>query len=1081
MTQQKLVNYINPLIGTDSGLVAPFVQVPHGMFNITPVTEADGNFYYYNNSTFYGFTGLFVPRITVCSGELQIHPEQYGMTLSHAAEISTPAYYSLNTGDLRFEATANRNSGIFRFSMPTDKESWLLIDLTTGGADYPEVSIIPAAEGIALNVSYEGKNLFYFLKFNQPVVSSGTWNGDEIKAGSTCETGGNIGIFVSFGKIEGTLEAAVSVSLIDGNQARLNLENQALGLTFDECRKVCEESWEKLLIRVRAESCNADDLVRFYTAFYRVFSHPYDITEDGKFRNPWTGFVESVCGCNQVISGGVLWDTFRTTHPFQQLIEPERQNELPQSFVRRFTATGELHEPEMIGHHSVSVIADMVQKGSRGFDIEKAYAGARDALLNRSLKPGTDDGLRGYYNRLGYVPCDILVESVSITLEECYDDWCLYELAQALGKQDDCLLFYSRAMNYLNVFDPEVMFMRRKKADGSWYPGFDPGARAGFTESNAWQQTWYVPHDMQGLINMLGGRDEFNHKLDIFFTEPYSPCLIGVSGIREGGGIGQFVQGNQPDWQVPYLYTYAGQPWKTQELTRKILDFNFGTGPDGLPGDDDTGSMSCCFAYASLGFFPVCPGAGYYILTGPLFAKSVIQLPGEKTFTIIAESVSRENIYIQSAELNGTVYKKPWISHADIAAGGELRFVMGNEPNTNWGADSACAPPSLTKEPPQIQVISVKVDADSIAPDLSSDSCDIPIYIVNAGQNVIISAAVANSGGAGSFEAVMTVDGQVKDHKWLTLKNGDVRNACFEASFHEPRRYHLSINKTYEFNIDVKAYDAPLQCHVSSAPNIISAGETAIFKLTVNNPGSFEKDEEIAFIAGDDTIEKCHVTLGPGRSSCLEFSHVFSEAGEYTVTIGMSAPHHMTVTDPIDPLDWLFFTTNTGCFYRQGDSFTAFDSGVDLWVPMDDYTALYKKSVLPENAEVFLRLDSREDCAANAKAGIMVKRDIGAAASSTGYVTLNLYADVQILHDSDSDGCNDSAEASGEIHFPVWLKLVRRGDDFTGFYSYNRDEWHRVGRCRVPGAQGLLDVGMFVTAMNTEQPSKAVFSDFEIK
>ena len=221
--------------------------------------------------------------------------------------------------------------------------------------------------------------------------------------------------------------------------------------------------------------------------------------------------------------------------------------------------------------------------------------------------------------------------------------------------------------------------------------------------------------------------------------------------------------------------------------------------------------------------------------------------------------------------------------------------------------------------------------------------------------------------------------------------------------------------------------------------------------------------------------------LGSGRSSCLEFSHVFSEAGEYTVIIGMSAPHHMTVTDPIDPLDWLFFTTNKGCFYRQGDSFTAFDSGVDLWVPMDDYTALYKKSVLPENAEVFLRLDSREDCAANAKAGIMVKRDIGAAANSTGYVTLNLYADIQILHDSDGDGFNDSAEASGEIHFPIWLKLVRRGDDFTGFYSYNRVEWHRVGRCRVPGAQGLLDVGMFVTAMNTEQPSKAVFSNFEIK
>jgi predicted alpha-1,2-mannosidase len=375
----------------------------------------------------------------------------------------------------------------------------------------------------------------------------------------------------------------------------------------------------------------------------------------------------------------------------------------------------------MISHHAAEFILDTYEKGYRDFDVNEAYAAMRKNAAQATMLPwrrGTLTSLdrvyfeRGFFPALAYGEEETMPEvtgerrqAVSVTIENSYDDWCVAQLAKALGKQADAAYFTKLAHNYQNLFDPAIGFMAPKSADGNWVAHFDPklgggqGGRDYFTEVDAWIYTFGVQHDVAGLIRLFGGRDAFNAKLDRLFVEQYGASKFAFLGQFPDatGLVGLYAQGNEPSFHIPYLYDFSGQPWKTQRRVRQLMDIWYGDGPLGIPGDDDGGETSSWYVLSALGFYPVCPGAPDYEIGSPIFAKSVIRLDNGKDFTIIADHVSAQNKYIQSAQLNGRPLNRPWFRHSDIADGATLILKMGDKPDTQWGSAPGDAPPSMSE------------------------------------------------------------------------------------------------------------------------------------------------------------------------------------------------------------------------------------------------------------------------------------------------------------------------------------------------------------------------------------------------
>jgi predicted alpha-1,2-mannosidase len=457
--------------------------------------------------------------------------------------------------------------------------------------------------------------------------------------------------------------------------------------------------------------------------FPRVFS---DV--DGSYYSHFDDQVHGKAGERYYVDFS-LWDTYRTQHPLLAYLEPERQNEMIRTFLTMYDQGGRLplhvsyknhYQAVMIGDHATSVIVDSYMKGLRDYDLGKAY----EAMLKNAMVPGERPSSRyglDYYKKYNYIPAEKIRESVSVTLEDAYDDWCLAEIARDLGKEDDYKLFAERAGYYVNLYDDQTGFMRPRMIDGSWlemcdslpkivrtdvhpyYSCFDPlwvgvSPNRHFTESSAWQYLWHVPYDVQGLINLMGGRNPFVSKLDALFSmSPKESGTHQYAPLRSK--IGQYVHGNEPVHHVAYLFNYAGEPWKTQKWVDEIRNKMYGIGPDGLCGNDDMGQMSAWYIFSAMGFYPVAPGQNAFAIGTPLFEEMSMNLGAyfdNKTFTIKADGVSSENIYIQSATLNGESFTQSWISHEAIVKGGILIFEMGPEPNVNWGSSKEMIPPSMT-------------------------------------------------------------------------------------------------------------------------------------------------------------------------------------------------------------------------------------------------------------------------------------------------------------------------------------------------------------------------------------------------
>ncbi len=733
-TIQDLVPYVNPLIGTESvpafsnGNTYPAVARPFGMTAWTPQTGEERWIYTYESKEIQGFRATHQPSpwmgdygqfsIMPALGRLLLDDRERASEFDHGSEESGPDYYSviLARDSIRGEMTATTRCGFMRFTMPEHYGAYIIVD---AGKQDGEMRLDVKNQRIygisRTNSSGVPENFgsYFVIEFNKPFNDYGVSSGPrpfpmrtELKSQDVCA-------YVNFPtKQNDQITLKIGTSFISHEQALLNLQQEIGERTFDEVRRESAGIWNSELNKIAIESASEDQKTTFYTAFYRALLFPrifHEMTADGKQRHysPYNGEVLD----GPLYTDNGFWDTFRAVFPFFSILYPDRSNEIIEGLLNAYREGGWMpkwmspgYRNVMIGTHTASVIADAYAKGIRDYDVEQAYEAIRKDAMTVSHKPGTGREGVAWYDSLGYVPSDIISEATARTLEFAYGDFCVAQMAAALGKAEDAEYFKQRSMNYANVFDAKNGFMRGRFANGDWRPDFSPIEWGGpFTEGSAWHYTWSVMHDPQGLINLYGGRDNFVAKLDAVFDTP-PDFDMGSYGyeIHEmtemvAANMGQYAHGNQPVHHLIYLYLYAGEPWKTQQRAREIMTKLYGPGPDGLAGDEDNGQMSAWYLLSALGFYSVSPGYPQYMLGAPLFDRAVVYLPSGKTLTINAENQQLNHPYVASLSVNGANHDANWIDHRTLVNGATLDFVMSATPNRERGTSAASFPPSLTE------------------------------------------------------------------------------------------------------------------------------------------------------------------------------------------------------------------------------------------------------------------------------------------------------------------------------------------------------------------------------------------------
>lgn len=741
------VDWVDPTIGTVAVLLEPtsaIVQRPHGAVRLAPnrqpgpcdpaLADKIVDFPF----TLASHRGARVFAVAVLSGPLSIRPEDYASESDADGDRSTPYVYRTRLEDHEIDVatTATGHSAVFQFRFSRPGPSHILIRVPRVGS----LETVSDCEVRGREV-VEGVPFYFHARLDRACTECGGWSaGDvELRADVRAIEGESIGVALTFADLPagGTIEVRVGLSCVGPDQARENLEretsNQSFEILCGEGRRV----WNETLGRIEVEGGSDRERRVFYTALYRAHERMIQFSEYGKYFSAWDGKVHSDEGAPFYVDDWI-WDTHRTLHPLQLILDPERQRHMLESYARMIAQgkgwaptfplfSGD--KPAMLGNHAAAVAADAWMKGLRGFDVETLYRGIRKNAVEGSRIPwhrGPATELDRVYLEKGFFPAlapgeaewvkevtpGELRQSVSVTLEHAYDDWCIAELAAALGKRDDRDRFLPRAANYRNCFNPTTGFMAPRTADGRWVEPFDPslsggqGGRHYFAECNSWTWTWSVPHDVAGLIRLMGGRDGFLRKLDRLFNQPLGTGKFHfLSQFPDATGlVGQFPMGNEPGFLIPYLYLYAGAPWRTQRRLRQLMELWFFDHPLGICGDEDGGALSSWYVFGAMGFYPLCPGRPVYGIGSPVFAKTTIHMGADEkasgirggTFTIVAEGVSRRNKYVQSATLNGRPLNRAWFTHADLIDGGCLSLEMGPTPNKSWAADPAATPPSLS-------------------------------------------------------------------------------------------------------------------------------------------------------------------------------------------------------------------------------------------------------------------------------------------------------------------------------------------------------------------------------------------------
>jgi predicted alpha-1,2-mannosidase len=712
------------------GQTFPAVGVPHGMTHWTPQTRATERKclspYYYEETRIQGFRGSHwmsgsctqdYGSVTIMpmSGTLKTGAEARASAFDHKNEKASPAYYSVKLDDYQItaELTGTSHAGFLRFTYGQGNESYLVIEPNSDeGEGYIEINaekneisgynpVHRIYQGWGKPAGFSG---YFVAVSDHPFAEYGTWQAkDSLQPGVRIAKGNKsaAGAYVRFASEKNLLvQVKIGHSFTSMEGARRNLNAQIKGWNFEGVKQAAERAWNQELGKIQVKGGSEKDKVMFYTALYhskiipRVFSdadgtYPGFAGDEKMYKTNGYDYYEDFS----------LWDTYRAVHPLLTLLEPRRTSDMVNSLLRKAEQGGWLpifpcwnsYTAAMIGDHALSMIGDAYVKGITGFDAGQAYK----VMHKNAFEPNTDmadykegKGRRAMdsYLKYGYIPLEDSVpdafhkrEQVSRTLEYAYDDFVLAQVAKKLGKEQDYQILMQRAANYKHVFDTTTGYVRGRYANGEWVQNFDPFAlRASFiTEGSPYQYTWYVPQDVAGLINLMGGKERFINRLDTLFEKRY------------------YWHGNEPGHQTVYLYAYAGVPWKTQQRVRDIIREEYSAEAGGLSGNEDSGQMSAWLVFSMAGFYPVCPGMPYYVLGSPMFDNITLTGPAGKKFTIQARGQSDTNCYIQSAKLNGKPFTRTYLLHEEITRGGQLVLEMGNKPNPSWGSSSTDVPPSM--------------------------------------------------------------------------------------------------------------------------------------------------------------------------------------------------------------------------------------------------------------------------------------------------------------------------------------------------------------------------------------------------
>ncbi len=751
-------DYVNPFIGTDDmGHTFPGASVPFGLVQLSPETDtvlySYGNGYnpdvykycagyQYSDNTIVGFShthfngtghsdlGDFLLMPTV--GKLRLNPgtkenpeSGYRSRFSHENEKASPGFYAVKLDDYNIdvELTATARAGFHKYKFQKSEDAHIILDLTSGIYNYEGKVVwsFVRVENKTLVTGYRQTNgwartryIYFAMEFSKPFKSYGLMNDEQLiyrgfwrkfneDKNFPERAGHKIKCYFDFDTEEGEeILVKLAVSGVSTKNAVENLKTEIPGWDFEKTKQSAKDLWNKELSKITINAPE-DRKINFYTSMYHAFLNPSIFSDvNGEYRGLDQNIYKTDSFENYTTFS--LWDTYRALHPLYTIVQQKRTSDIINSFITHYEQSVHKILPVwshwanenwcMIGYHAVPVIVDAYIKGIGGFDVDKAFEACL-ASSNYDLYDGI-----GSYKKFGYVPEDISSNSASKTLEYAYDDWTIYRFAERLGRKSAVDEFFKRANNYKNIFDINTKYIRAKNSDDSFKTPFDPlsVANQGYIEGNAWNYSLYVPHDIKGFINLIGGNEKLNVWLDSLFYYELPQKYLGESeDVTRVGMIGNYVHGNEPSHHVPYMYCYAGQPWKTQERIHQIVNSMYRPEPHGLCGNDDCGQMSAWYIFSVLGFYPVTPGSNQYVIGSPCIDKAEINLENGYTFRIITENLSERNIYIDKLILNGIEINRSFITHDEIISGGELRFIMTNKPNKNWATDDKSLPYSMTE------------------------------------------------------------------------------------------------------------------------------------------------------------------------------------------------------------------------------------------------------------------------------------------------------------------------------------------------------------------------------------------------
>jgi predicted alpha-1,2-mannosidase len=720
-----LVSYVDPFIGTGlHGHVFLGASVPFGAVQLGPVNISKGwdwcSGYNYSDPTIVGFahthlsgTGIgdlgdveFMPTSGPIVGlnDVVNQPQQGTYSLfSHNDEVAQPGYYSvkLQRYNIGVELTSTPRVGYHRYTFPKSSEAHIIINLQNGISSRPvDCYIEQVNDSTITGYRYTkgwatDRRIFFAAVFSKPLKNFSVYDNNVLTKGTSLRSRNVKGILNFSTETGEKIEVKVGISPVNITNALLNIKAEATTWNFDKVKLQARQLWNNELQKIVIKADTAR-MRTFYTALYHTMIAPSVFNDhNGDYLGTDKKVYQNAPFQN--VTTLSLWDTYRAENPLMTILHPDRVNGLMNTMLAIYKQQGKLpvwhlmanETNTMVGYSGVPVVADAVLKGYKGFDVKLAYEAVKATAMR------DDKGLK-YVKEQGFIPADFMVESVASGLEYAIDDWCIAQMALKLGYKDDYKYFSARGKNYVNYFDKTTHFMRGRVSATEWREPFSPFVsrhmKDDFTEGNAWQYTWLVPQDVEGLIRLQGGEKAFVEKLDSLFVAQGDMGKEASSDIS--GLIGQYAHGNEPSHHIAYLFNYVGQPYKTAEKVRYVMDNFYTNKKDGIIGNEDVGQMSAWYVFSALGFYPVNPANGAYVLGSPVINDAILNLNGGKTFHISVKNNSVKNIYIQHITLNGKDYPKSYLLHRYIMKGGNLQIEMGPKPSKHWGVDKRSWPVS---------------------------------------------------------------------------------------------------------------------------------------------------------------------------------------------------------------------------------------------------------------------------------------------------------------------------------------------------------------------------------------------------